>query len=481
MFNWFWKLLYNLAKTILYCIDFLLDFAKMLAGIAPVTVEGKETELTAYFLQSESVMDAFKLVSLIGIVLLFLFTAFAVTRSIGRLGEGKSALMVCMDGAKAILYMLLIPAIMIIGTMFVSAVMTSVFNATSDGASSLGGRLFTLIADEAYDYDGMSKAEAFSHFKNREVGFDYYSNTDVAQYCDRSEMNYFLAFVGGFCILILLVKPMLIFVERTVGLVLLFIVAPLSASSAVLDDGARFKLWREQVINKFLVAYGALISLNVFMILVDVIYDIEFFTSGNTGLKNGLARMLFVIGGAAACKQGPVIIGNLVNQGAGSQYAQDQANMRRPFGAIGHMAHHAAHSAGHAVKNSAPARSIRNNISSAVHRSGNARRSIKDEAARNKRFAKETAKYAERQGTMPRTKMGERRQQNDWRKNLSSGNQTNDTLMDIKDILSGAGFQRSGGGGIGSDTDSGANQKGAATIVGAMGNKRSDGKGGGQK
>ncbi len=467
MFNWFWRLLYNLAKTILYCIDFILDFAKMLAGIEPVTVDGKQEELTTHFLTSESVLDSFKLVALIGIVLLFLFTAFSVVRSIGRLGEGKSAVMVCMDLGKALLYLLLIPAIMIIGTAFVSAVMTSVYSATAGGGSSLGGRLFTLIANDAYDYEGLPKEEVMSYFASRLDGFDYYSNTDVALYFDRSDIDYFLAFVGCTAVLILLIKPMLTFVERTVSLVILFIVAPLSISSVVLDDGVRFKLWREQVINKFLVAYGALITLNIFVMLVEIVYEIEFFTTGNADLKNGLARMLFVIGGAAACKQGTVLIGNLVNNGAGSQYAQDQVHTMAPMMAAGHMAHRFGSSAARGVANSAPARSLKNNLSSAVHRRGNARRSLKDEAAKNQRFAAETQKYSSKMERDPRTKIGQYSRNHDWRKNLSSGNQTNDTLTEIKDILRGSGF--SGGTAERGSDDHAANQRSAGTIVDAMG------------
>ncbi len=477
MFNWFWKLLYNLAKTILYCIDFILDFAKMLAGIEPVTIDGKRDELTTHFLTSESVLDAFKLVALIGIVLLFLFTAFSVVRSIGRFGEGKSAVMICMDMGKALLYLLLIPAIMIIGSAFISAVMTSVYDATAGAASSLGGRLFTLIANDAYDYDGLPKEEIMSYFSSRLSGYDYYSNTDVALYFDRSNIDYFLAFVGCTAVLILLIKPMLTFVERTVSLVILFIVAPLSISSVVLDDGMRFKLWREQVINKFLVAYGALITLNIFVMLVEIVYEIEFFTTGNADFKNGLARMLFVIGGAAACKQGTVLIGNLVNNGAGSQHAQDQANTIAPFMAAGHMAHHLGSSAARGIANSAPARSLKNNIGSAVHRKGNARRSIKDEAARNKIFSEETQKYSSKMDREPRTRFGEYSRNHDWRKNLSSGNQTNDTLTDIRDILRGSSF--SGGAADSGIDDNATNQRSAGTIVDAMGRGKTKTEGGG--
>ncbi len=467
MFNWFWRFLYNLVKSILYCIDFILDFAKMLAGISPVTVDGEKTDLTFYFLGSEPIMDGFMLIALIGIVLLFLFSAFSVTRSIGRLGEGKSVGRVCADSGKALLYLLLIPAVMLSATLFVSAVMTSIFNATSIGGSSLGGRFFTLIADDAYIFEDLPKAEVFANFASRREGFDYYSNSDVATYCDRSEMNYFLGFVGAIGVLILLIKPMMTFVERTVGLVLLFLAAPISISTVVLDEGARFKLWREQVINKFLVAYGALISLNVFVMLVEIVYNITFF---NSSFQNGLARMIFVIGGAAACRMGPVIVGNLVNSGAGSQYAQDVANTTMPFARMGHTL---AHIGGWGFKASGGA--LKEKISASLHSRGNARRAAKADIAKERQRQKMDERLERRSASDSNLNRIQRGMADGSKLGINIGNSNlnrlkseprNNSLGYGEGNFSSLGNKRS------AQIDNSSNKRGADTIVNALENAK---------
>ncbi len=467
MFNWFWRFLYNLVKSILYCIDFILDFAKMLAGISPVTVDGVKTDLTFYFLGSEPIMDGFMLIALIGIVLLFLFSAFSVTRSIGRLGEGKSALMVCADAGKALLYLLLMPAIMLGSTLFVSAVMTSIFNATSIGGSSLGGRLFTLIADDAYTFEDLPKEEVFANFANRISGFDYYSSSNVGVYFDRSEMNYFLGFVGGISVLVLLIRPLLTFVERTVGLVLLFLAAPISISTVVLDDGARFKLWREQVINKFLVAYGALISLNVFVMLVEVVYSVTFFDSS---FQNGLARMIFVIGGAAACKMGPVIIGNLVNSGAGSQYAQDVANTSMPFARMGHAM---AHIGGGWLR--ASGGFFKGKISSAMHSRGDARRAAKADIAKEQQRQKMDERLERRSASNRNIERIQRGRADVGDRNKTGGSSNFDPLRsELRGRSAGYGGVQSSlqGNKQSAQVDNSSNKRGADTIVTALENAK---------
>ncbi len=428
MFNWFWKFLYNLVKTILNCIDFILGFAKMLAGIDPVAVGTENVEIAGYFLNHETIMDSFKMVAIIGFVLLVVFTIFAIIRSIGKYGDGKSSIHICMDCGKSLLYMMLVPAIMIIGAEAVSVIMNAIYKATNLQGTTLGSTLFTLITRDAKDGATAAVVEKFANGT-----YSYYDRALVDEFYALDDINYFLAFVGGIAVLILLVRPLLSFVERIVGLVLLFLVAPISISTVPLDEGARFKLWREQVINKFLIAYGALISLNVFMLIMGIVLEIRFFENETW---NDLAQLVFIIGGAAACKQGPVIIGNLINQGAGSQHAQDVRNTSAPFSAMGHFA--AGKAMGMARSANAATfgnlkKSIGNRASDFIHRSGNARRSVKAEAERNKEYEKQRQKFEQAQRKANIAGDANNRS-NDWRRYLSgsgSGMERHQTLEQV--------------------------------------------------
>jgi hypothetical protein len=133
---------------------------------------------------------------------------------------------------------------------------------------------------------------------------------------------------------------MLSFVERIISLVLLFIIAPLPMSASPLDDGERFKMWREQTINKFITAYGGLLALNVFALMLPMIAKINFLPiTGSLGsVINGIARLLFIIGGAFACRRGMVLVGNLVSRGAGSQDLMDQSHLSGGMASLAHMA-----------------------------------------------------------------------------------------------------------------------------------------------
>lgn len=387
MFNWFWEFLYSLVKVAFYCIDFILKIAQMLCGITPVTVttdgKSKETDILYHFLSSKEITDAFIVVAVVGFVLLFLFTAFSILRSQTKDGEGKTPTRICFDSAKMLLYFFMVPGIMLLSCVFVSTVMTAVFKATSLSEGSLGASLFTIIAEEAYSGSGDVQPILNDYLNGT---YDYYSTSQVQEHFDLSELNYFLGFVGGISVLVLLALSMLSFVDRIVSLVVLFVISPLSMSSAALDDGQRFKLWRDTVINKFLSAFGALICLNVFILMLSVINEIEFFSNG---FMNSLARLFFTLGGAFACYKGTALVGNLINSGAGSQELQDRTFANGRFGRVMGMAAGGAKGVLRAIGRPAskPVRmageSIRKNASAAIHRDSNARREGKELAARD--------------------------------------------------------------------------------------------------
>ena len=356
MFNWFWEFLYGLIKVPLFCIDIILMIARKLCGIDPIQVEKEvggatvveDVDLLTYFMGGESIVNAFGYVCLFAFIMLFLFTAFRIVREQVSFYEKKSPIRICLDSSKILLFFLLVPTIMILGTAFVSTVLTGIYEATANGNSGLGGSMFTIFAEEAYigpAEDKEAVLEAFrtcslDEYLSGENMYSYYNNDKVVEYFKLNKFNFFLGFVGSVSVLSLLSLTLLSFVERIISLVLLFVISPLPMSAAALDDGERFKTWREQTINKFITAYGGLLALNIFSLMLPMIAGINFFPIKGTvvNVVNGIARLLFIIGGAFACRRGMVLVGNLVSRGAGSQDLMDQSHLSGGMASLARMA-----------------------------------------------------------------------------------------------------------------------------------------------
>jgi hypothetical protein len=118
---------------------------------------------------------------------------------------------------------------------------------------------------------------------------------------------------------------MLIFVDRVLSLVILYIAAPISISSSVLDDGARFKLWRDQFLTKFIMGYGMILAINIYALVCGLVTKSDFAFFPEEGFLDLLMKLLVIAGGALTLQKSMALIGNLVSSGAGSNELRDNA------------------------------------------------------------------------------------------------------------------------------------------------------------
>jgi hypothetical protein len=147
-----------------------------------------------------------------------------------------------------------------------------------------------------------------------------YTNLDVVkQYYDLFHVNFFVGILSGLILLILFALAAIRFVQRLFDVILLYIISPVSISTIPADDGQRFKLWREMLISKVLGAYGIILSMNLFFLIIPQVSRITFF--GNS-FQNGIVGLLFIIGGAFAVTRANMVIAQLTGNNAGAQEAQ---------------------------------------------------------------------------------------------------------------------------------------------------------------
>jgi len=118
----------------------------------------------------------------------------------------------------------------------------------------------------------------------------------------------------------------IMFIQRIFDIIFLYLISPISVSTIPLDDGNRFRIWKEMLVAKILSAYGIILSMNLFFIMMPQIQAITFF---NDSFKNGLMQILFLIGGSFAITKANLVVAQLTGNKAGNnETAQMIANMR---------------------------------------------------------------------------------------------------------------------------------------------------------
>lgn len=318
MFDWFWEFLYGISKTIFRLIDGLIGCANKLCGIETISFEGEETDFMSYLMFSDEIGFAFRISAILATILLVIFSVFAIIRSISKDKAEGTPTQIAIKAFKTLLMFFLVPAVVIAFMVIGNAFVMALYKATTQGSSSLGAFLFSVFAE-----DGGMPADIALLFRTGELD---YTNTELVWgYMDLSNYSFVFSWLAGGVVLFSIGSAMLIFVDRVISIVILYIAAPFSISTTMIDDGARFKLWRDQFLAKFIMGYGMILAINIYALICGLIMKqgVEFFAD-NT-FFNLIMKLLLIAGGAIALQKSMALVGNLVSQGAGSNELRDNA------------------------------------------------------------------------------------------------------------------------------------------------------------
>ncbi|MBD5584506.1 MAG: hypothetical protein HDQ88_05440 [Clostridia bacterium] len=151
------------------------------------------------------------------------------------------------------------------------------------------------VADKGYEQEPMVRLESF---------------------------NLFTAYLVAIIMLISVFMLCVGLVKRIYDIIVLIICMPLVCGTIPLDDGARFRAWRETMMSKVLIAFGAVISLNVFFMIsgyiVSPAFDMTYLVT--EGILNdtavGVFKMLMLLGGAVCINGSQALIARILGTSA---------------------------------------------------------------------------------------------------------------------------------------------------------------------
>lgn len=159
---------------------------------------------------------------------------------------------------------------------------------------------WSILNEDADTVLGKYPHDLFNPFENPDKtptmeGLIYYGSFDFI-------LGYFAAVI----VLVALVSACLGLGKRVYDLVILFLSLPLIASTIPLDDGARFKVWRETVISKVILAYGAVFAVNIFMIMLPMVTAMPV-----DGVGGNILKMLLIVCGGLSISGGMMLFARL--------------------------------------------------------------------------------------------------------------------------------------------------------------------------
>ena len=325
MFDWVWEMFYGITKSMFSLIDNLLACANMLCGIQPITYRGEEMDFIGFLMKNQAITFAFVAAVLIGVFLVFIFGIIAIFRTMASEKVEKTPAQIGVQIGKTLIIFLFIPAAFSVLLFFTNTIMKVLYSATLGGSPDGLGRFLA----GAFAQDALSPGTPSDFYLI--PSFNYRSTSSMRSYVNLSDYDFFFSWLTGIVLLISLGGALLIFVDRAISIIVLFILSPISLSTTVIDDGARFKLWRDQFIVKLLTGYGCIIAINIYALIVGAITTNGLVFFENTILNN-VMKIIIIVGGGVSMNRMMSLIGNLVSQGAGSNEMRDNAIASMGFG-----------------------------------------------------------------------------------------------------------------------------------------------------
>ena len=123
---------------------------------------------------------------------------------------------------------------------------------------------------------------------------------------------YLPSLISGVALAIVLVVAVLNLAKRVYEIIFMYFVMPMSMSTLPLDDGARFKTWRETFITKIVIAYGTVFSVNIFVLLLPLITRMRI--DEISGFGNSMFLIFMIVGGAMVIPAGQALFCKLFGQ-----------------------------------------------------------------------------------------------------------------------------------------------------------------------
>lgn len=171
----------------------------------------------------------------------------------------------------------------------------------------------------------MSPDQVFGVHKKNMLGLEQEDKGYTVQPMVRLDsFNLFTAYLVAVVMVISMFLLSVGLVKRIYDIVVLVICMPLVCGTIPLDDGARFRAWRETFMSKVLVAFGAVIAINVFYMLGTYIMGPQFGMVvrylTDEGVLNAVSavifKMLLLLGGALCINGCQVLIARIMGTSA---------------------------------------------------------------------------------------------------------------------------------------------------------------------
>lgn len=300
-----------------------------------------DTDLVSSFIKNDAISSAWIYIVIISLASLAILTVVALIKTMSDPKRRQTKIIGTFFGA--VLSMFITQAVVFGGIAVSNVLLKTVDNATTfEYNMTFSQRIMKLCVAESGWRDGYGPEDfnpnslaldVFGFYISTPAGFEIAPNTTIEKEGEDGSIEYFLhgeTYLGGgivdlyktnifllfivSLILVIIIASMLLKLTRRIfDVILLYLVMPFTISSMPLDDGERFKSWRENLTGKILSIYGTVISFNVFNMFGTALESLT--AAGENSSANTILSFLLIIGGVFSAAGASTLFSSVIGLG----------------------------------------------------------------------------------------------------------------------------------------------------------------------
>ncbi|MCM1236951.1 MAG: hypothetical protein NC489_43300 [Ruminococcus flavefaciens] len=315
MLIFFQELCLQLFLWLLQLIDGLMEIFSAIAGVTNVRVNGQSVNIIEFLAGNSTVMTIFWCIFILAVGLTCIFTIVGLVKNM--IANNRNISSIVGKFFLALLGTMAMLAVVFLGILIANALLQLLARIFQiDNSRKLSNILFDACVGNwinGYNINkinvtSLSVGDIFGTYKSALFGV-WPTSWKCNGMVNPNTFMYLPALIASIALAIAVIIATLNLAKRVYEIFYLFLCMPVSMSTLPLDDGARFKNWREQFVTKIILAYGAVLAVNVFLLLLPLITSMSLPNVSSFG--NTMFKVFMIVGGAMLIPAGQTLFARL--------------------------------------------------------------------------------------------------------------------------------------------------------------------------
>ena len=308
----------QLFLWLLQLVDGLMDLFSAMTGIATVNYHGQQVNLIEFIVGDSAIGTVFWCIFITAVGLTCIFTIVGLVKNM--IANNRNVSTIVGKFFLALLGTMAMLAVVILGILIANSflqLLARIFQVNN--TTKLSTAIFNACVGEWLNGYSASNIDVTSLTVSQILGgynaalFGIWPTSWKGNgMVDPNTFLYLPSLIAGIALCVALVIAVLNLAKRVYEIVFAYFTMPIAMSTLPLDDGARFKNWRELFVSKLILAYGAVFAVNIFALVLPLINAVHL--DGVNGFGNAMFTIFMIVGGAMLIPAGQTLFARLFGQ-----------------------------------------------------------------------------------------------------------------------------------------------------------------------